>query len=87
MTRTGTLLLAEPDADPSAEEPTTESRPKERVYSTRDDLEDFLGWNATTPVGAIGATATVSFGWVFFVELVKFIDPNPSSPSMFSSLF
>jgi len=70
--------MAQDDGEPSPP-------PPRKGYSERDELENFLGWNATEPVGLAGATLTVSLGWCLFVELVRFFDPDPASPSIFGS--
>ena len=76
------IVCAPPeDPDPAPEPPT----PKR--YSERDDLEDFFGINATTPFGALTATALVCGGWLTLVETIKLIDPNPAKPSIFLQFF
>jgi hypothetical protein len=76
------IACAPPEDLDAAPEP-----PKPKRYSERDDLEDFFGINATTPVGALTATALVCGGWLTLVETIKLIDPNPAKPSIFLQFF
>ena len=50
--------------------------------------DNFMGiFDMKTTFGSLGASLTVAVIFCVVVELIKLIDPNPSSPSMFASLF
>ena len=61
-------------------------------YNAMADIQSFMavgsfkGFNASTPLGFAGASTTVCGIWVLGVEIVKFLDANPASPSVFGSI-
>merc|ERR1711935_319427 len=49
---------------------------------------DFLGFlDVNTTFGSIAASLIVAGGFCVLVELVKFVDKSPSTPSVFGSLW
>ena len=88
-----TFMQADADEGEDLQMPAADPAPQRRGgYDAKDDIESFLavgsfkGFNASTPLGFAGASATVSGIWVLGVEIVKFLDANPASPSVFGSI-
>lgn len=59
--------------------------PKEKGAGVMPDK--FLIFDMKTSTGSLGASLTVSVIFCVVVELIKLIDPNPASPSLFAQFF
>ena len=87
-TRAAPLLQAEgeedamPVAAPAAP-PAPPAKPKSKAGSMPTD---FLGvFDTTTAGGSLGASLVVAAAFGVLVEFIRFVDPNPSAPSIFGS--
>ena len=78
------MVMAE-DEDEAAATPAP-SKPTGEGTSTMPTK--FLGFlDVTTGPGSLAASLVVAAAFGVLVEFVKFVDPNPSSPSVFGSLW
>ena len=67
------------------EEPAEPPSVKEKGAGVMPDK--FLIFDMKTSTGSLGASLTVSVIFCAVVELIKLIDPNPASPSLFAQFF
>ena len=83
--------MAEDDAPATPEEAVQESSPstmdaERQAYYDQMADRTFLGLDTSQPQGALIASLIVSVGFCVVVEVVKFLDPNTASGSVFGSI-